>query len=210
MEYWLDLSYCAQRGMRMIRPRWLAMSTENGDIPVDMIDIGAVRCQISVDGEPRLVPTASVIWISAGDMKVARITKKNTPISNDSGKRVPGTKLLHPGALAAVLDDTDSKLLYVYCKGAFGYIPRANVELLDIDAGEYPSALVSVNGRTAGTVQAEVRPEPGKGESKYKLVVGTPVTVLEQKGDYYYLEGGGVRGWLKYTQLALDETEAPE
>ena len=204
MEYWLDLSYCAQRGMRMIRPRWLAMCTADGDVPVDMVDIGAVRCQVTVDGESRPVPTAGLIWISTGDMKVARITKKNTPLNNDSGKRISGTKLLQPGALAAVLDSSDPKLLYVYYKGAYGYIPKTNAELLDIDGSDYPAAVVSVNGRTRGTVQAEVRPEPGKGQSSYKLVVGTPVTLLEQKGDYWFVEGGGVRGWLKYTQLTMD------
>ena len=209
MEYWLDLSYCAKRGMRMIRPRWLALSTKDGDVPADMVDIGAVRSQVTVGGEPALVRTADLIWISEGDMKLARIDKKNTPLNSDTGKRVPGVKLLQPGALVLVLSSSD-KQLYVYYKGAFGYIAKANAELLDIDEADYPTAVVSVNGRTKGTVQAEVRPEPGKGQSYYKLVVGTPVTLLNQKGDYYYLEGGGVRGWLKYTQVTPDDAGAPE
>ena len=210
MEYWLDLSYCAKRGMRMIRPRWLALSTADGDIPVDMVDIGAVYCQITVDGEPRRVRSSELIWISSGEMKVALITKKNTPLNGDNGKRISGVKMLQPGAMAAVLDSSDPKLLYVYYKGAFGYIDKAGVELLDIDDADYPAAVVSVNGRTKGTVQAEVRPEPGKGQGSYKLVVGTPVTLLEEKGDYYYLEGGGVRGWLKNTQVATDESAGGE
>ena len=196
--------------MRMIRSRWLALCTADGDIPADMVDIGAVRCQVTVDGESRLVPTSGLIWISTGEMKVARITKKNTPLNSDSGKRISGTKLLQPGALAAVLDSSDPKLLYVYYKGVYGYIPKTNTELLDIDGSDYSTAVVSVNGRTKGTVQAEVRPEPGKGQGSYKLVVGTPVTLLEQKGDYYFVEGGGVRGWLKNTLVTREGSGDPE
>ncbi len=210
MEYWLDLSYCAKRGMRMIRPRWLALSTAGGDVPAEMADIGAVRCRMTVDGESRLVPTSDLIWVSTDDMKLIRITKKNTPLNDGAGKRVSGVKLLQPGALALVLSSEDKQNLYVYYKGAFGYIAKSGTELLDIDEEDHPAALVAVNGKTKGTVQVEVRTEPGKGQSYYKWVVGTPVTVLEQNGDYYFLEGGGVRGWLKNTQITFDKSGDPE
>ena len=109
-----------------------------------------------------------------------------------------------------MLSSSDSKQLYVYYKGAFGYISKSNAELLEIDDADYPTGLVSVNGKTKGTVQADVRTEPGKGQTYYKWIVGTPVTVLETKGDYYYLEGAGARGWLKYTQVTLDDTAVSE
>ena len=209
MEYWMDLDYCARRGMRMIRPRWLTLATPDGDVPAELVDVGAVRSTVTVDGEPRLVPTGQLTWITADEMKIARIARKNTPLNNDSGKRVPGVKLLQPGAMVAVIASLD-KQLYVWYKGAFGYVPAANAELLAFDQTDYPTALVSVSGKTSGSLQADVRTEPGKGQSFYKWPVGTPVTVLEQKGDYYYLEGAGVRGWLKYTQVALDDVPPDE
>ena len=211
MAYWLDLSYCAKRGMRMIRPRWLAIGTDDGDMPVEMVDVGAVTSQIKMNGEPQLVRTSQLIWITTDEMKVARITKKNTPLNDDAGKRVPGVRLLNPGAMVAVLGSQDKQNLYVFYKGNFGYISKANAELLDVDEADYPTGLISVNGKTKGTVQVEPRTEPGgKGQAFYKWIVGTQVSVLEEKGDYYYVEGAGVRGWIKNTQITLDGAADPE
>ena len=41
----------------------------------------------------------------------------------------------------------------------------------------------------------------------YTWVVGTPVTILEEKGSYYLAEGKGLRGWVK-KELIIPDAEA--
>lgn len=212
MEYWMDLSYCARRGMRLIRPPWLTLSGEEDGVSLTLDYVGTVWSSVTVGGESRLVRTRDLNWVCAGTdgMKIARVTRKNTPLNDDAGKRVPRIKLLQPGALVAVLADADKKQVYVYYKGAFGYLPKANVELLDVDPGDYPAGLVSVNGKTRGTAEVNIRVDTSKKQSYYTWVVGTPVTVLKEKGDYLYAEGGGLCGWIKNDYFTPDASGDPE
>ena len=206
MEYWLDISYCARRGMRLIRPPWLTYSAAEDGADVTPDYIGTVWSSVKTGGESRLVRTGDLQWVTSGTdgMKIARVTKKNTPLNDDAGNRVPRIKLLQPGALAMVLAEADKKQVYVYYKGAFGYLPAANVELLDVDTGDYPTGLVSLNGRTRGTAEVNIRVDTAKKQSYYTWVIGTPVTILKEKGNYYYAEGGGLCGWVGKEYITPD------
>ena len=212
MEYWMDLSYCAKRGMRLIRPPWITLASANHDASVTLDYIGTVWSGVTVDGESRVVRTRDLNWITSGTegLKIARVTKKNTPLNDDAGARVSRIKLLQPGTLVTVLADADKKQVYVYYKGAFGYLPKANVELLDVDSGDYPTGLISVNGKTRGTAEVNIRVDTTKKQSYYTWVVGTPVTVLNEKGDYWYAEGNGLCGWIKKEYFTPDASGDPE
>ena len=205
VEYWLDLSYCAKRGMRLIRPRWMSLDTEDGPVSVTPDYIGAYRSCVKLNGEKVLVRTGDLRWTSVSEdgLKIARVSRRNTVLTDADGKKVPGIKALQTGALATVLCVGD-KQLYVYYKGAFGYIPKANTELLDVEQEDGRTALISVNGRTAGTAQVNIRLDPTGKQSQYTWVVGTPVTILDEKGGYFYAEGGGIRGWVKKDYVTPD------
>ena len=208
MDYWLDLGYCAKRGMHLIRPRWLTLHTAEGDASVTLDYVGAVWSRVSLNGELTRVRTRDLNWTHADTdgMQIARITKKSTPLTDAAGSRISGVKMLQPGALAVVLR-TEDKQLYVCYKGAFGYIKKANAELLNVAQEDCPTGLVSVNGRTAGSAEVNVRVDPAKKQTFYTWVVGTPVTVLDEKGDYYFAEGKGIRGWIKKEYFTPDDPE---
>ena len=207
MEYWLDLSYCAKRGMRMIRSPWITLGTA----PVGLDYIGTVWSRVTLDGELTRVRTRDLSWIFAGTdrMQIARVSKKNTAFTDADGKKISGFKALQTGTLVPVLSVGD-KLLYVYYKGAFGYIKKANAELLDVSAEELPTGLVSVNGRTTGSAEVNIRLDSSGKTGSYTWVVGTPVTILGEKGGYYLAEGKGLRGWIKKEYITSDSGSDPE
>lgn len=196
-EYWMDLSYCARRGMRMIRPDWLTLVTEEGSVPVSMEYAGTVQSMISEGDESRLVPTRSLRWICTGSegMQLARVTRRGTAFTDAEGKGIPRIKALQPGALVPVLSAEEQRL-YVYYRGTFGYILKSNAELLYISGEDCPTALVSVNGKTAGTAEVAVRLEPNGKKSQYAWTVGTPVVLLKESKGFWLAEGSGVRGWI--------------
>ena len=209
--YWMDLSYCAGRGMRLIRPRWISLETADGSVSVSPDYVGAVWCRVKLNGELARVRTRDLRWTYTGTdgMKIARITKKNTILMDAAGKRVSGIRALQTGALVMVLG-AEEKQLYVFCKGAFGYVKKANAELLDVAQGEYPTGLISVNGRTSGSAEVNIRPDPSGKQTLYSWVVGTPVAILEEKGGYCYAEGKGIRGWVKKEYITPDVSGDPE
>ena len=210
-EYWLDLDYCARRGMRLIRPAWISLQTEDGPVSVTPEYAGAFRSSVKVNDESMLVPTRDLTWTYSGTdvPKIARVTKKNTAFTDASGKKISGYKALQTGTLVMVLSAED-KQLYVCYKGAFGYIPRSNAELLDVSPEDSPTGVISVKGRTTGTSEVNIRLDTSGKMGQYTWTVGTPVTILEEKGGYYFAEGKGIRGWVKKEFVTPDEDGGAE
>ena len=66
MEYWLDLSYCAKRGMRLIRQPWLKLITEDGPVDVTLSQTGALISQVQLEDETLTVETRDLQWTSRG------------------------------------------------------------------------------------------------------------------------------------------------
>ena len=212
-EYWLDLEYCAKRGMRLIRPAWLTLEATDGILQSVAPDyFGTVWSRVTAGGELTRVRTKDLAWIHDGTdgMKIARITKKNTAFVDADGKKISGFKVLNPGLLVPVLRE-EAKQLYVCYRGTFGYIKKANAEFLSISEEDFPTGLVSINGRTSGSSTVRIRVEAkAKGSSYYDWVVGTPLTLLEEKGNFYLAEGKGIRGWIQKEYVTPDQEEPSE
>ena len=209
LEYWLDISYCAKKGMRPVRTPWLSL---NGSSVTDVEYAGALVSKVTVSGnESQRVSTRDLSWTTLGadSPKLALVTgKKGASLLDGNGKKKEGiSKPLGYGSMAYVLEVTDKKLLIAW-KDVFGYISRSDAELLSASDEEFITGLVSLNGRTAGTSPVTVRKEAsGKAKSIGEWKPGTPVAVISKSGEFYLVEGKGLRGWIQSKYLTLEGAE---
>ena len=208
MTYWMDLHYCAVKGMRLIRRPWLKADTGSGLQPVSLEYAGALVCKINTGSDSVRVPARDLIWTTNGadGPQIAVITgKKGTKLVDGDGKAVSGT--LSPGTMFLVLNVEDD-LCYVCWKDSFCYISRKNVDLLPVMQAAFPTGIVSMNGKTAGTAKVTVRnTASGKGLRIAEWTIGTPVAVVETGKEFTLVEGKGCRGWIQNKYLTLDTPE---
>ena len=213
MEYWLDLSYCAKRGMRLIRPQWLKLATADGLRGVSMDQIGSMQCKVLLGEETLRVNTSDLRWACIGSEtpQIAVVNKKSgTVFRNGDGDKIAGFKTIQTGTLLLPLRiENDS--LYVYYKGVFGYVAKNDVDLLALPEAGFQTGIISLNGKTAGTATVKVRStDSAKGRVLAEWKLGTPVAVAQQKGDFFLVEGKGLRGWIHEKYLTLNETTETE
>ena len=207
LEYWLDISYCAKKGMRPVRSAWLSL---NGSPVTDVEYSGALVSKVTTGGsEAQRINTRDLSWTTVGadGPKIALITgKKGASLLDGSGKK-KDIKPLGYGSMAFVLEVTEKKL-FVAWKDTFGYINRSDAELLSASEEEFMTGLVSLNGKTAGTSPVTVRKEAsGKAKSIGEWKPGTPVAVVSKSGEYYLVEAKGLRGWIQSKYLTLEGAE---
>ena len=198
MAYWLNLSYCARKGMRPIRNPW--MTTEDG-AAAEPEYAGAMVTRVSVaGGEPVRVNTRDLHWTTQGadDPTLALVTKKGgVSFVDGNGKKKEGFgKKIAWGTMLPVLAETE-KQWYVFYRGKFGFIDKKGAQALPVEQDEFRTGLVSLNGRTAGTTPVNFRMD---GTAKSSIVgdwkPGTPVALVEKKGEFWLAEGKGRRGWI--------------
>ena len=212
MEYWLDIDYCAYRGMRLIRMPWLKAETEDGLLAVTPEYAGALMCKVTRGEESLRVSTSALrIGRDGTAPKVALVTNKNgTKLTDGNGKAVSSAKRLPYGGMALLLEAEEDGL-YAWWNGVFGFLSAKDVQVLE--AGEdFRTGVISVNGKTSGTAEITVHLNP-KATSKKVTAwkAGTPVAVAGQEGEFLLLEGKGVRGWVHEKYFAPDGAEdAPE
>lgn len=208
MAYWMDLHYCAHKGMRLIRRPWLKADTGSGLQPVTLEYAGALISKVSSGNESRRIPTGDLAWTTDGadGPRIAVITnKKGAKLTDGDGKAVSGT--VYPGAMFIVLRVEDD-LCYVLWKDTFCYIDRKNVDLLPVMREAFSTGIVSMNGKTAGTAKVTARYTPSaKGAKVTEWTIGTPVAVVETGKDFTLVEGKGYRGWIQNKYLTLDAAE---
>ena len=210
-EYWLPLSYCARRGMRLIRPSWLKLSLEEGLRSVELSQVGTMQSRVLLeeDGDPVTVPTRDLLWtcIGADSPQIAVVTAKSGSVfRNAAGDKIDGFKRIARGTLLLPLD-IGEKTVYVWYKGAFGYVPRKEVNLLEVAQEDFPTGILSYNGHTSGTAMINLRLDAGSKTKIGELKIGTPVAVAEQREGYALVEGKGLRGWVQDEYLTMDQTE---
>jgi hypothetical protein len=208
MEYWMDLHYCAHKGMRLVCRPWMKADTGAGLQPVSLEYAGALVCKVNTGKDNVRVPTRDVSWTTDGadSPQIAVITaKKGAKLTDGDGKAVGNT--LYPGTMFIVLRVEDG-LCYVCWKDNFYYISRKAVDLLPVVREAFSTGVVSANGKTAGTVKVTVRNTPSaKGARVTEWTVGTPVAVVEAGSEYTLVEGKGYRGWIPNKNLTLDTAE---
>ena len=208
MRYWLDLSYCAKRGMRLIRRQWLKLDTEEGPRSVSLQQFGTVESQVVLGEETRSVPTRDLRWQSSGaeETPVAIVAKKGgTPLKDGDGKKISGFKTVPEGTLFSVLL-ADRKTVYVFYKGVFGHVDRKDVDLLSLPEESFPAGLIALNGKTNGRATVKLRASASaKGRVIAEWKTGTPVFVLEKQKGFCLVEGKGARAWVQDEYLQLEE-----
>ena len=210
LEYWLDLSYCAKQGMRPLRNSWMTL---DGQSVTDMEYAGALVSKVTVAGseEAQRVNTRDLQWTTDGAdaPQLALITgKKGASFTDGNGKKKDGiSKPIPYGTMVFVIGMTD-KQFYIPWKDSYGFISRESAELLPVSQDSFRTGLISLNGKTAGTSPITVRKEPSaKAKSIGEWKPGTPVAVLYDKGEFYFVEGKGLRGWVHQKYLKLEGEE---
>lgn len=208
-EYWLDLDYCARRGMRLIRSSWLKLNTESGARSVDLSQIGTMQSKVVLDEETLTVNTRDLIWncIGAEGRQIALVTSKSGVTFRDAaGKAIPNYKKIARGTLLMPLE-IGKDTVYVFYKGSFGYVSRKAVEFLNVVQEDFLTGTLTYRGRASGSVMINIRNDV-KGKAKLgELKVGTPVSVAEQKEEYSLIEGKGLRGWVQNQYLTIEGQE---
>ena len=208
MEYWMDLHYCAHKGMRLICRPWLKADTGAGLRPVTPEYAGALVCKVNTGSDSVRIMSKDLSWTTDGadSPQIAVISnKKGAKLTDGDGTAVSNT--LYPGAMFIVLRVEDD-LCYVFWKDNFYFISRKNVDLLPVRQEPFSTGLVSANGKTAGTVRVTVRNTPSsKGARVTEWTIGTPVAIVEAGKEYTLVEGKGYRGWIQNKYLTPDAAE---
>ena len=211
MAYWMDLHYCAYRGMRIVRTPWLHAETESGLQPVVLDYAGALVSKVMIGDQSLRIPTKDLRWVTAGSdsPQLAMVTKKGGAnlVDGDGQTLARYSKKLNPGTMMVVLGLEDD-LCYVFWKDTFCYIARKDVDLLPVQQEAYKTGIVSVGGKTAGTAKVTARTKPsGKAAKVTEWTIGTPVAVAETSGEYLLVEGKGRRGWIHQKYFTPDSAE---
>ena len=201
-EYYMDLSYCARRGGRLIRPSWLFYLGSEGKIGAGAVEIGIGESRISINGKEQTVATRELQWGSAGQPKLAVVTeKKNIKMVNADGKRI-GT--IAPCRVLPVLAEEDGRV-YIIDGETRGYLKTESIEIAEPAAGEILKGQISVNGNTSGWAKVKMRFGPSE---KQKVIdnwrTGTEVTLLAKSGEFWQVEGRGMRLWVHQDYLTAD------
>ncbi|MBR2663811.1 MAG: hypothetical protein IKE25_08865 [Clostridia bacterium] len=201
-EYYMDLSYCARRGGRLIRPSWLFYLGSEGKIGAGAVEIGIGESRISINGKEQTVATRELQWGSAGQPKLAVVTeKKNIKMVNADGKRI-GT--IAPCRVLPVLAEEDGRV-YIIDGETRGYLKTESIEIAEPAAGEILKGQISVNGNTSGRAKVKMRFGPSE---KQKVIdnwrTGTEVTLLAKSGEFWQVEGRGMRLWVHQDYLTAD------
>jgi len=200
-EYWMNLSDCAKKALRLIRRPWLTYKDGSETVALNASWIGSRRSLVSpaaemlADRTERLVPTEDLTWQTLGSDRplLAMVTSaKGLSLTDVSGKKLEGYRSMPWGRLLPVLTLGDEKV-YVCYRGAFGYLAREGVELLEIPEEDPPSARLLSSGR-------EVRGYPApdtKSPAACSWPAGTDVLILDRSEGFCLAEGLGSRGWVR-------------
>ena len=203
--YWLDLKDCAARGMRLIRRPWLTLTAENGETAVSADWFGTAQSSVIVGGEARTVSTDSLYWFCDGADKpqLAVVTReRGATLTRRNGQAV-GNYLPIPWGQVLCALRTDEERVYVYWRGVFGYLKRSEVELTGVPEQVFPAAVVTAEGKPAGTVIKSRRQADEKSAVAAEWPVGTEVIVLSRTDGWCFAEGTGRRGWIPEKNLAF-------
>lgn len=205
LEYYLQLSYCAKRGGRVIRPPWIYYVSENGKIGAQAENITSGLSEIAINGETLTVSTRELSWGEDGVARLAVVNKKkNIKLMNDKGKRIAS---IPSCAVFPVLRvENEEKRAYVIYDETRGYVSLSDVEIISPLEGNIQNALISVNGSTSGRATVKVRYGPSVKEKVIEnWKTGTSVTLIREEGEFYLVEGKGKRVWVQKDYLTEDK-----
>ena len=201
--YWLDLDFCASRGLRLIRRPWLTLADADGEISVSADWFGTAQSSVTVGGKTETVSTRNLRWFCEGTdvPTLAVITQaKGAKLTQRNGdpwdlKPVPW------GCVLCALR-TDNERVYVYWRGRFCYVRRSDVELTGVPDRDYPAATVIAEGKRANAAVRSYREADENSVAAAEWPAGTEVAILDRADGFCFAEGLGCRGWIPETSLA--------
>ena len=216
-EYWMDIEYCALRGMRLIRRPWLKADLGEGPKGVSVEYAGALVTKVTRDGKSVRIPTRDLVLSGKDNAlpQVALVTAKNgTFLLDGNGKRLKNRNnenyKIRRMEMVLMLDGSEESV-YVCWDNVFGYLDAKDVTVLTASAENFRTGVISQNGNTSGGSQVTVHLNPDKKSTGIFLwKTGTPVAVVEKQDSYCLVEAKGCRGWVHEKYILLDEQETSE
>ena len=207
LRYYMDLSYVAGRGVRLIKPYWLMLNEDGESIPVELETFGTVQSEITDNKKSRVVSTSDLTWRKTTQVPMAAYISgtKAVPMTDSMGKKIrniPGRTVL------PVIGMTEDKVQIRYEDEA-GYVALKSVEVIDLSTVSGKPGVLSLKGSTSGRAEIRVRLKPG-GKLMDNIATGTPVTVLSEGDDAYEIEVGGRRGYVQKEYVTLTEEQSEE
>ena len=221
MAYWMDIEYCANRGMRLIRQPWLKADLGEGLQGVSVEYAGSMLTKVTRDKVSYVVPTRDLTICSRSETsapQVVMVTVKNgTFLLDGNGKRMKKTVngnsvdyKIRRQEMAMMIDRTEDSV-YIAWGNVFGYLPLEDVEILPAAADDFRTGILVNNGNTNGSYEVVIRLKPDKNSTGlFKIKTGTPVAITEKQEAYYLVEAGGCRGWVNEKFVLLDEEKTGE
>ena len=206
MEYYMDLSYVARQGARLIRPPWLFLLSGDQRIPVSLVQAGSALCQVLQDDVLTTVPTASLSWTSQGtDTLSVAVVKgtKRVPLKNGEGRRIGS---LAPCSLHLVTD-LGEETVRIRSEEQSGYVSLKDVEILPVSPTPPRVARITLKGSASGRAAIKIRYGPSpKAKILAEWKTGVQVAVTGEADGFFQVEGNGLRGWIaeKYITMEVD------
>ena len=212
MEYWMNIDYCANRGMRLIRRPWLKADLGEGPVTVEPEYAGAMITRVKQENNTAVrIPTAQLRVTATGSApSVALVTaKKGTALKDGNGKKIADISPIPVRTMLLALSwDDDS--IYVWWNGQFGYLLASEAEVLPAVTGNFRTGLIAKNGSTSGAATVTARLNPKSNSTGLKnWKTGTPVVLVETQGSYCLVEGKGLRAWVPEKNIVWDRQDEP-
>ena len=206
LEYYMDLSYCARRGGRLIRPTWLYFLGEEGKIGAVAESLTSGESEILVNRKARTVATRELSWGDTGKPRLASvIQKKSVRLMNEAGKKIGSVPRC---TVVPVLREEEDRVCVIYDEQR-GYLQKTDVEVFDPIAGEIQRGVISVNGNTSGRASVKTRFGPSEKESVVDTwKTGTKVILIRQENGFWLVEGKGLRVWVSGNYVTPEQGEA--
>ncbi|MBQ3704835.1 MAG: hypothetical protein II888_00100 [Clostridia bacterium] len=201
LEYYMDLSYCARRGGRLIRPTWLYYRGPEGKIGAALVNLTSGESEITVNGQAQKVLTRDLIWGDEGKPRLAAvIQKKAVRLLNEEGKRIGSVPRC---SLVPVLREEEDRV-YVMYEEHRGYLRLSDVEVFAPLEGAVQHGIISVNGNTSGRATVKMRfGASGKTSVVDNWKTGTEVILIRQEDGFWLVEAKGLRLWVSEEYITV-------
>ncbi len=207
LEYYMDLSYVARRGVRLIQPGWMFTETEKGRTCVFPVHVGSAVCTVTAAGEEQEIPTAKLFWQTGENAKqqLAWVTgKSGAKMTNGDGKKIASVPAC---SLLVVLAAEEDRVWCVHGEDR-GYLALKDVELLESAEG-YRMGQISIKGNTSGRAKVRMRlSASAKSKTVAEWKTGTRVAILQEEGDFLLVEAQGLRVWVQKDYVTPEEETA--
>ena len=128
--------------------------------------------------------------------------KKAVKLKNEAGKRLANVAACQ---VVPVLKTEEDKVMVMVGEQR-GFLKLSDVELAEPLEDEIQTALISVKGSTSGRASVKLRYGPSEKEKVMaNWKTGTQVTLIRQEGEFWQIEGKGLRLWVHQDYLRIQK-----